>query len=235
MAEEKKLTEQRGVSPRGSFRFPHLVEPDYGTDAFPNPDGEFNTRLVVDEETKDAFMEKLSPIIERAEEVAEEEFKKLKPAARKKLGEVSWNDLAEPLFDDETEEPTGEYAFRFATKASGKNKKTGKPWKRTLPLFDAKRKPLKVTSLWGGTEGKLSFNARPYFVAGTGVAGVKLYLEAAQILDLVQGGERSASGYGFDEEEGFEKEEAPEDAFDDEDEGSDADEEAEEDDENEDF
>lgn len=211
MAEqENKEVTISGVSPRGVFKYPYLVSPDYGTKEHPNPDGSYSVRLVVDEKTKDAFLKKLMDVIKYAEEQAESKFEDLKPAVRKKLGSVTWNDVATPIYDDETEEETGEYEFRFKTKASGKNAK-GKEWKRKLPLFDAKGKPIKnIQAIWGGTEGKLSFIARSYFVSATGAAGVTLYLEAAQIIKLVAGaGDRDADGFGFDEEEGYEADDAP--------------------------
>lgn len=220
MAEkENKIVEVKGVSPRGIFKFPHLLEPDFGSDEHPNEDGEFNTWLVVDQAVADKFIEKLQPAMDCALEMGEEGFAKLKPAQRKKLGALSVNEIGQEVFDRETEEPTGQYEFRFKTKFSGVTFK-GKPWKRSPPLLiDAKRKPLKLDAVWGGTQGKISYRAKPYFIAGQGVAGVSLYLEAAQILELVAAGQRSASDYGFEEEEGYEAEAQAGDEFSEEDGG----------------
>jgi hypothetical protein len=60
----------------------------------------------------------------------------------------------------------------------------------------------------GGTEGKVSFEVGVdedgdpgYFISGTGAAGLKLELTAAQVLKLVEGGDRStAEDYGFGDE-----------------------------------
>ncbi len=194
----------KGVSPKGTFRYPHLTEPDMGSKEYPDPDGSFNVRLVVSESVKDAFLAKLQPSIDYAMAQADADFSAMKPAARKKIGEVSWNDVATPIYDEETEEETGDYEFRFKTKASGK-RKNGKRWERKLPLFDAKGTPIKkIDAIWGGTTGKCSFTAQYYFVNGSGAAGITLYLEAAQIIDLVAGGDRDAEGFGFGEEDGYE-------------------------------
>lgn len=203
MAEENKPVEVKGTSPKGVFKYPHLIEPDYGTKEFPKKEGEYNSRLVLDKAGTEAFLKQLKPVIDYAAEQGAKDFAELKLAVRKKLGELTINDVAEELYDPDTEEPTGMYEFRFKTKASGVSK--GKKWTRTMPLFDAKGNPIKkIDAVWGGTEGKLSYVARYYFVNGSGVAGVTLYLEAAQIINLVAAGQRDAGGYGFEEEEGYE-------------------------------
>lgn len=208
MAEQNQEVTVKGVSPRGVFKYPYLIEPDHGSKDYPDPDGTYSVRLVVDAKTRDKFLKDLEPVITYAEEQAAEKFANLKPPVRKKLGDVTWNDVFTPIYDDETEEETGEYEFRFKTKASGTNSK-GKKWERKLAIFDAKGKPDKaVKAIWGGSEGKLSYLARAYFVSATGAAGITLYLEAAQILKLVAGGAgRDSSDYGFGEEEGYEAEE----------------------------
>jgi hypothetical protein len=53
-------------------------------------------------------------------------------------------------------------------------------------LFDAAGQPIKSPpEIWSGTVGRVSYEARPYFISGTGAVGVKLSLEAARILELV--------------------------------------------------
>lgn len=48
----------------------------------------------------------------------------------------------------------------------------------------------------------MAYTAEPFFVAALG-AGVSLRLQAVQIIELVQGGERTAASYGFEDEEGY--------------------------------
>ena len=99
--------------------------------------------------------------------------------------------------------------FKFKMKASGKDKKTGKPWSRKPTIFDAKGKPMTpVPSIWGGTIGKVSFEVGPYFVQGQAMAGISLSLNAVQIIELRSGGGGTAESYGFGEEDGYEYDEA---------------------------
>lgn len=201
MSTKKKAP--RFTSPRGFFRYPALVKPDFGTKEFPKPNGEFKVQLVVkqdDPAVKD-FLKKIQPLHDAAIEAGEEKFKGLKVEQRKKLKELKVNDLFQIEYDKETEEPTGNIIFKFVTTASGKNEK-GEAWERKLPLFDAFGKPAKLKAVGGGSEGKVSFEASPYFIPGTGAAGLKMYLVAAQIIELRTFGGGSAGDFGFGEEDG---------------------------------
>lgn len=192
------------ISPKGSFRYPALTKPDFGNEQFPKPNGEFKAQLVLDADTAEALVAKLQPLYDEAIREGEEKFAALKVEQRKKLKALTVNELFSVMYDKDTEEPTGEVFFKFATTASGVNVK-GEKWSRKIPLFDAKGKPLKnPPQIWGGTIGKISFEAAPYFVPGTGTAGLKLYLVAAQIIELVSAGSKNAAGFGFGEEEGYE-------------------------------
>ncbi|HWL80082.1 MAG TPA: hypothetical protein VNR89_03955 [Roseomonas sp.] len=210
------------TSPKGRLGFPKLVEPDYGNQQYPKPDGEFSTKLVVnaDDPAVKAFIEKLQPFFDTAEDEAKEKFAALKAETRKKLGSYKMNPLFTELLDKETEEPTGEIEFKFARKASGEYKKgpkAGKRWQATVPLFDAKGRLIPThdkngdvrpdaPKVWGGTLARVSFEPSAYFIPGTGAAGLKLNLEAVQIIEL-GGGARSASSYGFGAEDGYAHEE----------------------------
>lgn len=229
MAERKKLAS--GMSPKGIFVFPKLTTPDYGNEKFPKPDGEYSLklRLLLSSALVENFLKTLAPHMEEAEELAKAEFAKLKVDARKKLqklhGEQGYvmNDLYATVYDKETEEETGEIDFKFAMKAGGEVKtgpRAGKKWSAKPALFDAKGQPItKTIEIWGGSTGKVSFKISPYFIPGSGAAGIKLMLEGVQLIDLVQGGQRSASSMGFGVEDGYSYD--PEDAADEE-ENSDA-------------
>lgn len=204
---DKKTKAQSFVTPKGTFRYPALVKPDFGTKEYPKEDGEYKVALILTEEEAAPLIEKLTPLFEEAISEGQEKFKELKVEQRKKLKELKVNDLYSTEYDKETEEATGNLIFKFAMQASGKSKKDGSQWNRKPALFDSKGKPLVgVENIWGGTVGKVSFEAAPYFIAGTGAAGLKLRLSAAQIIDLVAGGNKSAEGYGFGEEDGYEAE-----------------------------
>jgi hypothetical protein len=206
MTDKKKPT--KGTTPKGVFKFPNLINPDYGTEEFPKKGGEFNVRLILEGAEAQALIDKLQPEMDKALTEAEEKFAQLPVATRKKLKAVTPNDFYTEVFDKETEEPTGQFEFRFKTSASGTNKR-GEKWTRTVPIFDAKGKPAKnIKAIWGGTVGKIAYSVSPYFVAGSGAAGITLYLDAVQIIELSAGDSRNASEYGFGEEEGFDATEA---------------------------
>jgi len=209
---DKKPQNFKGTSPKGTFRYPALSKPDFGTKDYPNPDGAYKVGLILSEDEAQPLIKMLQPAYDKAMEEAEAAFAKLPVGTRKKLGEVTKNDLYTVEYDKETEEPTGNLIFNFKMKASG-TRKDNTTWSAKPALFDAKGKPLlKVPEIWGGTIGKVSFEAIPYFVSGTGAAGLSLRLNAAQIIELRSGSSRDASDYGFGEEDGFEADDSQEEA-----------------------
>lgn len=201
------LVAVQGVTMKGTLKYPHLTSVDYGTDEFPKEDGEFNTKLILSASQAEAFRESLSEIHEKADELGKVAEAKRKTPARKKTP-YELVEIGNPVYDDADQE-TGEIEINFKTKASGVDKKTDKKWTKVLPIFDAKAKTIEdCPAIWGGTVAKLSFTTKPYFVAGTGQAGLAFYLNGVQVIDLVSGnGGASAEGMGFGEEEGFEAEE----------------------------
>ncbi len=214
MAKEARKKLPNFTTPRGSFVYPKLTEPDFGTKEYPKPEGEYSLKLRLSQDDADAWLGRknkdgvtLQDAYDEAMSEGEAAFDKLGVATRKKLGEIKKNDLYTVVYDEETEEPTGDVEFKFSMKASGEFKngpRAGKKWSRTPDLFDAKGKKIgKGVNIWGGSEGKVSFAASPYFIPGTGAAGLKLMLGGVQVIELVTNGSRSADSYGFDEEEGF--------------------------------
>ena len=210
MADNKKQKRDtfKVVSPKATFRYPKLSEPDFGNDEYPKPNGEYSVQLLLTAEEAKPLIDKLQPVHDKAVEDGQIGFDTLAVAQRKKLKNLTVNPLFTEEYDKETEEPTGNLIFKIKMTASGKNKKTGKPWTRKPTLFDAKGQPMKVIpAIWGGTVGKVSFEAAPYFINGTGTAGVGFYLNAVQIIELRSGGGGDAASHGFGEEEGFAYEE----------------------------
>lgn len=210
MAEKKKKAPTLN-SPRGVFKFPKVTKPDFGTKDYPKPDGEYNIRLILqhDAPATKSFIAKLEPMHAAAVEEGKAAAAALKVESRKKLEKtngkdlVSVNDLYTVLYDQETEEPTGEIEFKFKMKAGGE-RKDGTKWSQKPGVFDAHLKKLpKGVDVWGGSEGKISFYPDPYFIPGTGAVGLGLKLSAVQVLELVSAGERSGASYGFSEEDGF--------------------------------
>lgn len=199
MAKETKKKNPTFTTPRGIFQYPKLNEPDFKY----KEGGEYGVKLVLSAEDAQPLIDKLTPLYDEAIAAGEAEYAELPVATRKKTP-FKTSDFYTPVYDEESEEETGDVVFTFKMLASGTNKKTGKTWERKPVIFDAKGKPIpKPPAIWGGTEGKVNFEASPYFTVTAG-AGLSLRMNAVQILELVSGGmARSASAYGFGEEEGF--------------------------------
>ena len=88
-------------------------------------------------------------------------------------------------------------------KPEGTNRKTGEPFKRKVAVFDASKALVKDVNIGNGTTVKICATIAPYHTSKT-VHGVGLYMEAVQIIDLVEWtGEKSADSYGFKEEDGY--------------------------------
>ena len=190
------------VTPKGTFKFPHLTEADFGTDAYPIVNGEFNLRLVMDAAGLDSLKASMADFLPAAKEYVKAMDAKRKPPARDK-SPLNWSDVGSAEYDKE-DSPTGNFEVKIKTAASGKNKKTGKVWNREVLFIDAKRQPFKPDSVWGGITGRVKVTARAYFVEGSGAAGISLFLELVQIIDLVAAGGSAANTDGFDDEDGFE-------------------------------
>ncbi len=213
----KKPNHPKMYTPRGILKYPSLTKPDFGTREHPDPEGKFKTRFILDNEDAQKLIQAVQPHFEKAVAEAREQYAELPVAVRKK-NPFNTNDFYTPIYDEETEEETGEYEFRFAKKYSGENRQTQEKWVTNPPaLFDAAGQPirgqkLKNIKIGGGSEAILSFAIRPYFVAATGTAGVSFMLDAAQIVELVEWGQRDASSYGFSAQEGFSADDVSEEA-----------------------
>jgi hypothetical protein len=206
MAAKRKY--HKFITPKGTLRYPRITKPDYGNEKFPKPNGEYSVQAIfrLDDPAFQSFLERIQPHYDDALAKAEEEFKKLKIDVRKKLGKVTQNPLYGTIYDPDTEEETGEVVMKFACGHSYVDKKTDE--KKLLPkpdIFDAYKRPAKGVDPWSGTTARVAFSIEEggYFIPGTGAAGLRLRLDAVQIIDLVEGGSRSADSYGFDEEDGF--------------------------------
>lgn len=192
------------TSPKGIFRYPALTKPDYGNAQFPKPAGEYKVQLIFTQAAAAPLIAKLTPMYEDAMKDGREKFAGLKVEQRKKLGALKENELYSVEYDQTTEEPTGNLIFKFAMVASGTSKKDGKPWQRKPVLFDAKGNPIPPSAdlqIGGGSIGRVTFEPAPYFIPGTGAAGLKLRLVAAQVIELRSYAGNAAS-FGFDAEEG---------------------------------
>lgn len=197
-----------GVTPVGVASYPYLNKPDTKY----NADGEFKVSLALGGEETEALRAQIDEMTAEYGEKVKAELQEKLAAAKtgaekakiKKAIEGLTINLPYSESVDDDGEPDGGYILKFKSKAQFKDKKTGKAIKRTIRLFDAKKKSTTV-AVFSGSQIKVAYELSPYFVSGTGAYGVSLRLNAVQIIELSQGsGGGNASGYGFDEEEGYE-------------------------------
>ena len=182
------------VTPPGIAVYPKLNEPDTKFKAA----GEYQTRLRL--QLADAKVQSFVETIDEAYDAAIAQAKKDNPAKAKSMKSA---DKPYKVVCDEEGNETGEIEFNFKMAASGVSKKTQKPWTRRPSLFDAKGQPLPAdTKVGGGSTIKVSFEIMPFYAPAVG-AGLSLRLQAVQVLDLVEYGQRTASAYGFEEEDGY--------------------------------
>lgn len=219
MAKEARKALPKFTTPKVVFVYPKITEPDYGNKDYPKPDGEYSVKGKLTTDEVEAFADRknkdgqtLNDLYEQAGRDASKAFAELDVKTRKafeKKGVTGpmMNPLWEVGYDKETEEETGEVTLKFTKKASGvvkKGPREGKKWTSSPDVYDAKgQKMAKLPNIWGGTVGKVSFSASPYFIPGTAAAGLKLMLDGVQIIDLVSNGSRSAESHGFEEEDGY--------------------------------
>jgi hypothetical protein len=205
---EKKDKPKKYTTPIGTAFFPYLDKPDFKF----KDDGEFKTKLRLSAEDAAPIIEMVDKLMAEIREddkvtKAKTEVEKFNanPKNKKKQPDVPENSPYKDALDDNDEE-TGEIEFNFGATASGKSKKDGKKWERTIKFFDAKGQAMKATPVWSGSRLRVSYSIGTYFINAKVGYGVKLYLEAVKIIELVQGGGGSAKDYGFgEEEEGYTK------------------------------
>ena len=200
MAKNDKPKRTRYTSPKGEALFASVVNVDYGTEQYPNPKGGYKLTLALESAAADKLRGMLVEEIDMARNIAEDKFRELKPATRKKLGSMAFNELGVEEYDKD-DQPTGRILFRFKTSAFYE-KRDGTKMQRKVPLFDSMMQPVLLKEEPGnGSLVRVAFTCAPYFVEGQGAGGLSLYLDAVQIIKLNLFGGRSASDYGFGEED----------------------------------
>lgn len=201
---KEKVKRARHTTPKGESLFSHIVDVDYGTKEYPDKEGSYNITIRLNASDAEKLKASIAAEIDEAVENMQSSFAELKPASRKQIGQPTFIEPGTEEYDRDTEEPTGNYLFRFKTKATYTDKQ-GRVKERRVPVFDAFQNPVKLKDEPGfGSVIRVAFTAVPYFVDATGRGGLSLYLDALQIIKLNKMGERSASDYGFAaEEDGF--------------------------------
>lgn len=172
-----------GVTPKGSLLFPHIYEPEQ----YEGKDVGYTVNIKFDQKETDALIA-----------VIDEELQNAKHSIKLKPGQ-KWS--AEP-FLGYREDKDGDIVFKFKAN-SHYTTKSGETHKVTIPVFDAHGKPIKdPLSIGNGTIAKVAYTLVPYWISKV-VNGIKLRLDAVQIIDLKEYGQKDAKGFGFGEEEGF--------------------------------
>lgn len=199
---EKKKRKPVLITPRGVFKYTHLNKPDFGTKQFPKKDGEFSVTLRLDKDDPKtaAFIEKIEAMMPEFEEEANELFDNASPKVKakwkqKKITEPDFQPFYQDELDDDGD-PTGTLLFRFKTKASFEDRKTGKTVEKVVPLLDGKGEMIpakKRPTVYAGTEGKVAFTVGMSFIPDEAKAFVTFYLSEVKILKLAASmGGRSA-------------------------------------------
>lgn len=187
---DKQEKAPKVVSPKGTFELTIVTSPSTKF----KPEGEYLAKLRIPLEAAGALLKQIKAAAAQA--LANAKKENPKKAAKIKAGPLPY----------EIDEDTGTVLLKAKRKASGVSKKSGKPWKITIPIFDAKGKPLndKQLRIGAGSEGRISFELREYFTDLAG-AGVSLSLEGVQLTKFVEYvGGASASALGFEaDEDGF--------------------------------
>lgn len=204
------------ITPKGTAIYPKLDKPDTKFDA----DGVYEVKLKFDPAATDGVIGKTSAtwaeIVEKAEAVRDEFLASTKKELaagdgkqKLKAKNITALDFGNEQDVDDDGNETGLIVIKAKMKASGTSKKDGKPWTRKPTLFDAKGKPLPANAppIWGGSQLKVAAEAAPYYNAKDNVVGVTLRLNAVQVIELVSGQGRTASAFGFGEEDGYTAEE----------------------------
>lgn len=172
-----------GVTPKGSLLFPHIYEPEQ----YEDKDVGYTVNIKFDQKETDALIA-----------VIDEELQNAKHSIKLKPGQ-KWS--AEPFLGYK-EDKDGDIVFKFKAN-SHYTTKSGEVHKVTIPVFDAHGKPIKEPlSIGNGTIAKVAYTLVPYWISKV-VNGIKLRLDAVQIIDLKEYGQKDAKGFGFGEEEGF--------------------------------
>ena len=173
---------QNYVTCKGKAIYPHLRTPDM----FEGNDLGFTIRLMPSVEDAQKFEEFLLRELDKAAALPEFAGKRLNaPNALIGMGETK----------------EGDTVFKFKTKSTYRTK-SGDIMNRVVPIYDSQGKPLpKNVDIGHGSIVKVAFSIQPYYKTKN-IRGLTLYLNAVQVLELVERGDGDAASFGFGAEEG---------------------------------
>lgn len=164
-------------------QYPYIQKPDFGTEKFPKPRGQYLIRLVV----PSADAQKLVDMLNKQQEVHytkyEENIFPAKQADAKKAGKRPPKKLDEcqmPFYEDDD----GNVVFTFKMHASYVDRKTNETKDLTLKVYDSKgARIFDVPAVARGSEGRVEFSVTEFVSEVAGV-GLSLQLSKFQLLKL---------------------------------------------------
>lgn len=177
MAKRQIYTTAKGVA-----MYPHLRKPE----TYEGQEIGLTIKLMLEAEETEKFKAFLMGEVEKA----------------KSMPEYKGKSFANPNIGlGETKD--GDEYFKFKTKSTFTNKQ-GETFKKTVPIYDSKGKPLPDNvEVGSGSIVRVAYSVNPYWKNKT-MKGVTLYLEAVQVIELKEYGQQDAGAFGFDiEEDGY--------------------------------
>lgn len=93
------------------------------------------------------------------------------------------------------QDKNGDIIFKFKAKSTVKTR-AGEELPRTIPVFDAQQNAMSGDRLGNGSTVRVAFTMIPFWVSKA-VNGISLRLNAVQVIDFVEYGQKSANGFGF--------------------------------------
>jgi len=182
-----KNTNEQINTPLGVAVYPRLNEPDYKFD----PAGVFTVTVRVGAEEGQKLKDRLDAKLDAWHNQQKKERRK---------PQLKRADLTiKPAFDDDGNE-TGELDFKFSMKHNVTTQ-TGKTWIQRPKLYDSQGKGFTGASIGGGSKLIVNFVPAPYFTPTMG-CGLKMRLNAVQVVELVEYKKVGAESLGFDKHEG---------------------------------
>ena len=182
-----KYANEQINTPLGVAVYPRLNEPDYKFD----PAGIFSVTVRVAAEEGQALKDKLDAKLDtwHKSQIKERRKPQLKRA-----------DLTiKPALDDDGIE-TGELDFKFTMKHNVTTQ-TGKSWVQRPKLYDSQGKGFTGAAIGGGSKIIVNFVPAPYYTPTMG-CGLKMRLNAVQVVELEEYKKVGAESLGFGVHEG---------------------------------
>lgn len=189
MPETKKR--ERLTTPRAALKFSNLLKPNTKFAKGDDP-GNFDAVILLTPKTNPEHKAFMAGLKKRTDEAAAAQ---IQSDPKLKTYKVAYP--YKPDRDAEGNE-TGNYTIRFKTSARNPDGTT-----RVVPLFDASGQPVTSAPRIGrGTEVCISYNPKGFAMPKDRELGLTMYLNAVQILKLVEyvGGGSGSYGFQTDEE-----------------------------------